>query len=35
MALTVRAASRETAKVIAGVRLLDGADHDLKAVAAV
>ena len=34
MEMMVRAASRETAKVIAGVRLLDGADQELKAVAA-
>ena len=35
MAMTVQAASRETAKVIAGVRLLDGADQELRAIAAV
>ena len=35
MALTVRAPSRETAKVIAMVRLLDGAEEELTAVAAV
>ena len=35
MAMMVRAASRETAKVVAGVRLLDGANQALRAVAAV
>ena len=34
MAMTVRAASREIAQVVAGVRLLDGATQELRAVAA-
>ena len=35
MAMMVRAASREIAKIVTGVRLLDGANQELTAVAPV